>query len=173
MTTIIDVLIERHEQVSNSLASQSEITLKSYVDDDFRKVLILSIASYFEHQILEAVGGLAESAESRQLENLVKSKAIERQYHTYFDWTTKNANKFLSLFGQDFKSEVSNEIKGDRSLDEGCRSFLQLGNTRNILVHENFAEQDLDFSLDEIIELYRKSLEFVEFLSKKILPEGR
>ena len=171
MKTIIDVLIERHYEISNSLASQCEITLKSYVDDDFRKVLILSIASFFEHQILEAVGGLAKTADSRQLEFLVKAKAIDRQYHTYFEWRGRNANKFLSLFGTDFKREVSDEIKSDSSLDEGCRSFLQLGNTRNKLVHGNFADQSIDYALDEIIDLYRKSLGFVEFLSKRIHPE--
>lgn len=170
MTTIIDVLIERHHKISNSLASQREITLKSYLDDDFRKVLVLSIASFFEHQILEAVGRLAETADSRQLEFLVKAKAIDRQYHTYFEWRGRNANKFLSLFGADFKNEVSDEIKNDSSLNEGCRSFLQLGDTRNRLVHGNFAEQNIDYALGEIIELYKKSLGFVEFLSNRIHP---
>ena len=94
MTTIIDRLIERHQQISASLETQNEISLKSYADDEFRKVLVLSIASYFEHQIVDALSRLAESANSEQVENLIKSKAIARQYHTYVDWESRNANRF-------------------------------------------------------------------------------
>ncbi len=69
MTTIIDRLIERHQQISASLETQNEISLKSYADDEFRKVLVLSIASYFEYQIVDAMSRLAESAKSEQAES--------------------------------------------------------------------------------------------------------
>jgi len=171
MTTIIERLLERHSQISASLESQNEVSLKSYADDEFRKVLVLSIASYFEHQIVESVSRLAEGAGSEQVENLIKSKAIARQYHTYFDWESRNANRFLSLFGSKFKSEVSTEIDTDRSLEEGCESFLTLGRVRNRLVHENFAEFNLDYALEDIVALYEKALYFVVFLSERIQPE--
>lgn len=172
MTTIIDRLIERHQQISTSLETQNEISLKSYADDEFRKVLVLSIASYFEHQIVDALSRLAESAKSEQVENLIKSKAIERQYHTYFDWNSRNANRFLSLFGGNFRNDVSREIRENRSLEEGCESFLTLGRTRNRLVHENFAEFSLDYALEDIVELYGKALSFVAYLSERIQPSN-
>lgn len=171
MTTIIDRLLERHSQISAFLESQNEVSLKSYADDEFRKVLVLSIASYFEHQIIDSVTRLAESAKPEQVENLIKSKAIARQYHTYFDWESRNANRFLSLFGSKFKSEVSTEINMDRSLGEGCESFLTLGRVRNRLVHENFADFNLDYALEDIVDLYEKALSFVAFLSERIQPE--
>ena len=172
MTTIIDKLIDRHQQISASLETQNEISLKSYADDEFRKVLVLSIASYFEHQIVDALSRLAESAKSEQVENLIKSKAITRQYHTYFDWNSRNANRFLSLFGGNFRNDVSTEIREDRSLEEGCESFLILGRTRNRLVHENFAEFSLDYALEDIVELYGKALSFVAYLSERIQPQN-
>lgn len=173
MTTIIDRLIERHQQISVSLETQNEISLKSYADDEFRKVLVLSIASYFEHQIVDALYRLAESANSEQVENLIRTKAIERQYHTYFDWNSRNANKFLSLFGGNFRKDVSTEIREDRSLEEGCESFLVLGRTRNRLVHKNFAEFSLEeYALEDIVELYGKALNFVAYLSERIQPSN-
>ena len=172
MTTIIDRLIDRHQQISASLETQNEISLKSYADDEFRKVLVLSIASYFEHQIVDALSRLAESAKSEQVENLIKSKAITRQYHTYFDWNSRNANRFLSLFGGNFRNDVSREIREDRSLEEGCESFLSLGRTRNRLVHENFAESSLGDTLEDIVEQYGKALSFVAYLSERIQPQN-
>ena len=171
MATIIDRLVERHRQISASLETQNQISLKSYADDEFRKVLVLSIASYFEHEIVDAVSRLAESANSEQVENLIKSKAIARQYHTYFDWESRNANRFLSLFGRNFRNDVSREIRADRSLEEGCESFLTLGRTRNRLVHGNFAEFGLDYALEEIVDLYGKALRFVAYLSERIQPQ--
>jgi hypothetical protein len=172
MTTIIDKLIERHQQITASLETQNEVSLRSYADDEFRKVLVLSIASYFEHQIVDAVSRLAESAKSEQVENLIKSKAIARQYHTYFDWESRNANRFLSLFGSKFKNDVSTEIRADRFLEEGCESFLTLGRTRNRLVHENFAEFSLDYALEDIVEQYGRALSFVAYLSERVQPQN-
>ena len=170
MTTIIDVLIERHEEISKSLEAHSEISLKSYAGDEFRKVLVLSIASFFEHRITDAVARLAVSTNSVQVENLIKSKAISRQYHTYFNWKGNNANTFLSLFGSEFKEEVSTEIMQDSSLEEGCKSFLSLGRMRNRLVHDNFAEANVDYTLQDIVDLYSKALDFVAYLAERIQP---
>ncbi len=63
--------------------------------------------------------------------------------------------------------ERHNEIS---LLEEGCRSFLSLGRTRNQLVHENFANANVDNTLQEIVDLYRKALDFVEYLAERIQP---
>ena len=47
MTTIIDVLIARHEEIKAFFETHNEISLKVDRDDEFRKVLVLSIASFF------------------------------------------------------------------------------------------------------------------------------
>ena len=135
-----------------------------------RKVLVLSVASFFEQRITDAVARLAASTASKRIENLVRRKAISRQYHTYFNWDGSNANQFLSLFGSEFKDEVEAEIRQDASLEEGCKSFLRLGRERNRLVHTNFASAPLDSTLEEIGDSYRKALDFVEYLSERIQP---
>ena len=171
MTTIIDVLIARHEEIKAFFETHNEISLKVDRDDEFRKVLVLSIASFFEYQIIDAVSRLAASTHSEQVESFIKNKAIKRQYHTYFNWKGNNANQFLGLFGEDFKNRVSKEIRDDSSLAQGCKSFLQLGDERNRLVHENFANASVEKTLQEIIELYRQALVFIEYIAEKIQPE--
>ncbi len=166
----IDALIERQEHIRAFLRSHDEISLMDDTEIEFRKVLVLSVASFFEQQITDAVARLAASTNSAQVENLVRRKAIARQYHTYFSWDGNNANQFLSLFGSDFKDEVEAEIKLNPVLEEGCRSFLRLGQERNRLVHENFAIAPLDNTLQEIRDSYRKALDFVEYLAKRIHP---
>jgi len=165
---VIDALIKQHEAIRNFLLEQGEVTLANDSDTEFRKVLILSIASFFEHQITEAVRHLAEQSSSPRIYNLVKTKAISRQYHTYFDWKEgKNVNSFTGLFGGSVKDEIAKEIK-QRDLTKGMKLFLELGQRRNLLVHENFAAATVEWSINDIIEKYEKSLEFVLFLSGKL-----
>ena len=169
----IDAIVSRHEEIRTFLDEHNEISLRDYTDFEFRKVLVLSVASFFEQQITEAVARLAASTNSQLVENLVRNKAIHRQYHTYFQWRSpnKNANQFLGLFGNDFKEKVAAEIRQDPTLDEGCKSFLRLGEERNRLVHGNFATVPLDNTLQEIKDSYSKALEFVEYLSNRIQPQ--
>jgi len=165
---IIDILIKRHEEVRHFFSQQGEVTLADDSDAEFRKVLILSITSFFEHEITSAISELAENSSSPRIFELVKAKAISRQYHTYFDWKDgKNINSFTKLFGESFKQEIEKELK-QRELTEGMKLFLILGQERNILVHENFAAASISWTVDEIVEKYEKALEFVIFLLERL-----
>lgn len=168
MPTIIDTLIERHAKISEFLTEKNEISLKIDSDDEFRKVLILSVASYFENLITDSILSLAENTKSDGVLNFVKNKAVSRQYHTYFEWNGNNANGFLGLFGDSFKNSVLLDINKDINLASGVKAFLKLGYQRNILAHGNFASASLSWSTEEIIEMYRSALNFVLFLSAKI-----
>jgi len=98
--------------------------------------------------------------------SLVKKKAIERQYHTYFQWGGDNANQFLSLFGEDFKKKLDKEIKNNEELKASIKVFLELGAIRNRLVHVNFAIHPLDKTAEEIYKMYQKSIIFINFLDR-------
>lgn len=168
MSTIIDVLIKRHMEIRNFLSENAQISLASDSDDEFRKILVLSIASYFESLITDALVDLAKNTKSDLVWNFVKNKAISRQYHTYFDWKGRNVNMFLGLFGDSFKTKISRNIDEDNELKIGSINFLNLGNKRNILIHENFASASIDWSVEEITEKYKSSLKFINFLLEKM-----
>jgi len=99
------------------------------------------------------------------------NKAIERQYHTYFDWKqTTNINQFLGLFGSDFRETVSSEIKNNGELAGQVEAFLIIGAERNKMVHGNFLEYVLEKSFDDLVSLHEKALRFIEYLTGKFIP---
>ena len=100
---------------------------------------------------------------------LVKNKVIERQYHTYFDWDKKNANKFFSLFGDEFSVAMKKLVDEDDILKEAVIAFLEIGSLRNNLVHLNFANYPLDKTVEEIYQLYQRALVFLDCLQKYMI----
>lgn len=72
---------------------------------------------------------------------------------------------FLGLFGSEFKQMMGERIRASEELKNSIRAFLEVGNERNKLVHQDFASFSLEKTLDEIYALYRQSLLFVESLS--------
>lgn len=96
--------------------------------------------------------------------SIVKQKAIERQYHTYFDWEGRNANKFFSLFGKTFKEKRLKDVKEDPGLESAIKSFLELGNERNKLVNQNFADCTIEKTAEEVYKLYLQATLFIDFL---------
>jgi hypothetical protein len=164
--TIIDKIYKDNQELINYLESQKEISLKIQFDTTFRKTLLLSAASYFEEEICKMIQEFVEkvSENNQYVVSLVKKKAIERQYHTYFDWDGSNANQFFSLFGQAFKDKLKQEIDKDETLKSSVKAFLELGKTRNKLVHLNFASFYFEKTAEEIYKMYQESLVFVNFL---------
>ncbi|NJP06468.1 MAG: hypothetical protein HC837_13000 [Chloroflexaceae bacterium] len=158
--TIIDTLYEEHRLLIAYLSDHGEISLQISADNYFRKTLLLSMASYFEERIKAAIVDFAEE-QARQpgpLIDFLRNKAIERQYHTFFSWRDTNANSFFGLFGRDFKNFMRAQVKADPALDDSIKAFLEVGNSRNELVHQNFATFPLNKTADEIYGLYRQAM---------------
>jgi RiboL-PSP-HEPN len=131
--TIVDALYQSNRGVTEYLHAAGEISLSSTVDESFRKVLLLAAASYFEHMIkevlLEFVTERAGADEA--IVSLVRTKAVERQYHTYFRWDIRNANTFFAMFGEKFSSHMKSLVASDPKLKDSIEAFLELGELRN------------------------------------------
>jgi hypothetical protein len=166
--TIIDALYEDNRALLEYLAQQGEVSFQNNVAANFRKTLLLSVASYFESTVkdilLEFFG--EESAELTIA--FVRNKAIERQYHTFFNWESKNANGFFGLFGSGFRDFMTSEVAKNEQLSQSIKAFLKLGNSRNELVHENFAIFPLETTPEQIYELYQQAITFIEALPTKL-----
>lgn len=168
-STPVDRLYNESTLVIRALGN-SEPSLAIAAGDNFRKALVLAAASYFEHRVSTCV--LEFVRERTDGSNLVmafvKNKAISRQYHTWFKWEDRNANQFFGLFGSEFKQMMSERIKASDDLGVSIRAFLEVGNERNKLVHQDFASFALEKTLDEIYALYRQALLFVDDLAKHL-----
>jgi len=176
----IDSLVEEFRLITGFLRDGGQISLSIDVDRHFKKVIILSSASYFEYRIQNIlIGFVAEkSGNNNELISFFKKRAIGMQYHSLFTWGEKNdpdkpgknANTFLSLFGDEFKQKVGQEINNNDVLSEAMKAFLEIGHLRNILVHSNFAVYPMDDNItsDEIYGLHKKGRVFVEFIEGKL-----
>lgn len=98
---------------------------------------------------------------------IVKQKAIDRQYHTYFNWDENNVNKFFSLFGSTFKEKRKQDVKNNPDLQSAIKSFIELGGERNKLVHQNFADYTIEKTAEEVYELYHQATIFIDFLDSQ------
>ena len=162
---IIERLYDENKLLITKLLADGEISLVATIDDILRKTLLMSAASYFEHTIctaiLEYVTEIADNDDA--VISLVKTKAIELQYHTYFNWDVSNANSFFSHFGEKYKLYAKEIVERDPDLRESIRAFLELGSLRNQLVHQNYAIFPLEKTADEIYRLYIAAFRFVDF----------
>ena len=165
--TIIDKQYQTGIQLISYLNGKNELTLLNEAENNFRKNILLSAASYFEKEISDLIIEFAKiySKNNELLIAIVNQKAVKRQYFTYFDWDrATNANSFFALFGENFKSTISKIVKQRSDIDDSIKSFLQLGQERNKLVHQNYAEVVLDKTAHEIYSLYQSGLIFIAFI---------
>lgn len=168
--------IERQYQDSKELfdylIGKGEVTFATYIDNVYKKVLVLSAASFFESTISKHISTYAASVSGsdKRIVTLIESKVIERQYHTLFDWKANNTNVFWKLFGEATKNKVREQINNNEELKKAERDFLEMGQQRNLLVHENFAEYDVNITVNEIYEKYKSACNFVAFISVVLNP---
>ncbi len=136
------------------------------MSDHFRKALLLAAASYFEDRVCNLVLEYVRQRAlgSSLIENFVRNKAIARQYHSWFAWDDNNANRFFSLFGAEFRSLMNARVRASVEMQASIKAFLELGNERNRLVHQNYATFPMEKTLDEVYILYKNSRTFVEAL---------
>lgn len=158
--TAVDRLYEEANSIIQQLQKNSETSLQVSASDNLRKALLLAAASHFEHKICNLLVDFVKdrSSGSPLVEAFVRNKAISRQYHTLFRWEDNNANRFFSLFGKEFRDSMCQKTKASEQLAESIKAFLELGNERNRMVHQDFASFPLDKTLDEIYHLYQTSL---------------
>ena len=165
-SSVIDSMYEDYRALIEYLDGQAEISFRSRIEAILPKTLAIAAGSYFEERIRGSIYDfIAEASNGQELIiQFTNNKAIERQYHTYFNWEIRNANQFFGLFGQNFRTHMETTIKGDSELDEGVQSFLEMGSIRNSLAHRNFIDFALAKTAEEMYQMYRKALVFVERL---------
>jgi RiboL-PSP-HEPN len=167
--SIVDRIYQDNLDLLKFLEESNEPSFMVQFNTVFAKTILLSAASYFEHEICRMI----QTFIGRKTQNdecvisIVKQKAIERQYHTYFswkDWEKGNVNSFFSLFGEVFKEKRSQEVKADSNLKSAVKAFLEIGNERNKLVHQNFADCTIEKTAEEVYKLYQQASLFIDFL---------
>ncbi len=162
--TAIDRLYDEFSALLKALDT-NDVSLRSVAEDNFRKVLLIAAASHFERLMTDAVLEFAKgaTAEDHPLTWLIRNKMVSRQYHTWFNWDARNANRFFKLFGETFREHMETEVEKVASLKSSIQAFLEIGSERNRLIHEDFATFSLEKTSKEIYGLYDAAKRFVEW----------
>lgn len=160
----IEELRNDHNELVDHLLSSGQLRLKTVAEDTFGKTLLIAAASYFEvrlsKSIIDLYRDVAQGADV--LAEFVRTKAIERRFSNLFQWDRKNANSFYGSFGKSFSNYMQNKVTECRKLDESVQAFLEIGNLRNQMAHENYAEFQLNKTAEEVYCLYNKATKFVD-----------
>lgn len=162
--SVVDRVHREFTELLGVLDANGEISLRASADDHFRKSLLLCAASNFERTLTESVVKFVEDRTNSDaaVVSLVKNKGVERQYHTWFDWDKRNANKFFSLFGDGFKLYMQDKVKKSAELEFYIRCFIEIGSERNRLVYQDFASFTMELTADDVYERYEGARKFVE-----------
>jgi hypothetical protein len=168
MPTIIDSFYNDIAHLLELL--ESDLSLQSFANSNLRKVLLLSAASWFEVRISVAIERFAtlHSQGHPGIESLIKRKAVDRQYHTYFDWKKQKPGPFYSLFGDVCGNEIKQLVSENSELKDAIAAFLELGSVRNEMVHENFVAFPFNKTAQEVHSLYTRAEKFVTFVEAKL-----
>jgi hypothetical protein len=163
-----------HAELIAYLDHEVQPTFRSLVDDNFKKSLTLAAASYFEHELTKILLEFCNivSHGHPELTAFVRAKAVERQYCTYFNWDSRNANNFFGLFGREFKLRAQDRVKADAKLDEAIKAFLEIGELRNRMVHEDYAIFLQTKSAREVYDLYQLALPFLVYVEAELCVAG-
>jgi len=162
--TPVDKLYQEFQELIQFLDKNKQISMRSSANDNFRKVLLLATPSYFEYLMTKAVLSFVEESTSNNslITSFIKNKAVSRQYHTWFQWDSKNANAFYGLFGEDFRDFMKEKIRDNNDLARAVEAFLELGRDRNRLVHGNYGTYSLEKTAEEIYDSYKCAMTFIE-----------
>ncbi len=171
----VDELKAQHDALLEHLKEDPSLLLSTGVV--LSKALLLAGASELEMDVQRIVVEYFYEVthENHTATEFVSKAAVARHYHTFFDWDSKNVNRFFSLFGPEFKEYASTRVREDPTLASNIEGFLRIGSERNRLVHGNFAAYSLTLTSDEIFDFYVAAIGFRDALPALLRgtePEG-
>jgi hypothetical protein len=167
---VVDTMYAEFKDAAAVLVGANELSLQIMLESNFRKTLLLSAASYFEYTLSREVATFTDEITdgNMMIGSLVQTKAISRQYHTWFDWKSSNANQFFSMFGQDFRDHMAKKVAADVILSTSIKAFMEIGRYRNQLVHSDYASHLINKTLEEIYKLYLEANEFMKIVGTEL-----
>lgn len=170
MATVVDRLYGEYLAIVQMMDRYNAVSFRNTLNENFRKTLLLCAASHFEFKMTsDVVSFCAEVTKGNSLiPSLVKNKAVSRQFHTWFDWKSSNANSFYAMFGDDFRAHMIDLLKKDENLVKSVSDFLEIGRERNRLVHQDYGTFSLEKTAEEIFALYASAMIFVEYIPKAL-----
>jgi hypothetical protein len=165
----VEALFDQLSRLVDSLKLTGEPSLAVSVSEIASKSLLLAAASRFEAEFTRLFTEVASVLSTSEIANFCINQGVIRKYHTLFDWEANNVNRFLKLFGDDFRDRALARVSTDQTFSDAVVAFVVVGAGRNRLVHSDFATFPLEDTLEELIEKYRRARYFLPVLHGMLL----
>ena len=150
----------------SGIQADGDLSVQNTLSQAIAKSLLLSCASYYELEITELVrSALRSNVGSKCLLSWLEQLAVDGQFFKWFDFrNAKNANRFLSLFGMEFRDLARGVIDGREYRRRSESDFMLICIKRNECVHKNYAAYSLDLTVDELWRMHLSSMVFIRAL---------
>ena len=165
----VEELLRDHRELVEHLESGGSLLLRNRAESAFAKTLLIAAASHFEVRLSQMIIDLylERTQGAGELAEFVRRQAIGRRFAQLFQWSNdgrpgQNANSFYRLFGDGFSVHMRQRVRQDRNLDESVKAFLEIGDLRNQMVHESYADFQLNKTVEEVYSLYTSGARFVD-----------
>lgn len=136
-----------------------DISALNSLDQLYAKVLVISSGSEFESLVASMMMEFGtRGALIPEITTLIQRKAVERQYFQNFDWSAKNINRFLSLFGGKVTELFDAATAAGVIPKESISDFISMNGHRNDLIHGNFAAASIDLTPEEVMAKFQSAV---------------
>ena len=152
---------ESYEFVSKALSREPSLDQMASYEEFASKTLLIAAAGQHEREIIKLLTDMPKHHNSPIfLSEFIAKQALNRKYHSLFDWNSKKINSFAGLFGIQMKNTIIDLCK-----EKQCtKDFFFIGSERNRIVHKGLATESLDKTFLEIWEKYQSSCQFITLL---------
>lgn len=143
------------------------VSFYSNYNNLYTKMFLIACSNSFEKKWLEFLPNFL-GGDNPLTKSFIKTQAVDRKFHTMFDWKNKSAGPFYGAFGDGFKKYVAAIIKSDDTLKAKEMAFLELGQLRNLIVHEGIHNYSLQRDIISIYNIFNESLDYSVFIYESI-----
>lgn len=172
---------KHYDNIEKHLGTKSNVmTLIANANEIYRMSILIAAASYCEIRLTAMMKKIYEERTgSTILSEFVHKRALNRQFHTLFDWKakgdySKGANRFYSMFGKNFADHIKNQSKIDKDFKRSQESFVKIGALRNELAHEGSITSS--YTVTDVLDLFDSAkvffVKFFEHLESQMSIPG-
>lgn len=158
-TLAVESLFEDYQGLVSDLSTQSPSGLAA-LNRSYHKVLLVAAASSLEDRVKLITESIFQRHGRDELGHFVSSRVLVRGYHGLFDWKAEKAQPYFASFGDDCGKDFKATLQSDDNLRSEHDSFMKLGNLRNLVVHNDYANYSINITPDEVMTSYRKAILF-------------
>lgn len=171
MPTVIDTLFESFSEQIAYLDANKQATMRSNAEENFKRVLVVATASFFESELKDTIKEFVNKNTGREeLKVLINTKLLDRGFFRLIELnhsnrTSNSLNSFLATFGM---KQIDDEKKTDEKLEGALQAFVEIMLDRDILVHQNYASRALPGTTGDYYDKYKRALYFISYFKQKL-----